>query len=315
MGRHALIAAAAISLLARSALADGSALRPSVGFRDCATDSIGEASFLQALALELDVRSLRGNDRSQDPRIDVHFYCDASALIRIGRNADAIERRVRFDDVSRPQRARAVALVVAELFRTQGAALAAAEASAPAESAMPRAEGDPTRDAGPAELGGARPLFRIGVAARAAVAGPGSLFGGNVGANLGFLYLQGDLLLARRTVPSGTIVSGVAALRAGRTFALVRPRPFELRGGASLAAGGTWAVGDSRAAGTIAEEVVLPYVDFRLEVVGCLRASPAFAPDVVLYAGRAAGILARADSQETQATGGWFAGAEVGLRF
>lgn len=315
MGRHALIAAAAISLIARSALAEGSALRPSVGFRDCATDSIGEASFLQALALELDVRSLRANERDQDARIDVHFYCDASALIRIGRNADAIERRVRFDDVSRPQRARAVALVVAELFRTQGAAFSTAEASAPAVSTTPQLDRDRARDARTAAAGGARPLFRVGAAARAAVGGPGNLFGGNVGANFGFIYLQGDLLLGRRTVRSGTIGSGVAALRAGRTFALVPPRRLELRGGASLAAGGTWAVGDSRDARTIAQEVILPYVDFRLEVVGCLRASPAFEPDVVLYAGRAAGILARADSQETHATGGWFAGAEVGVRF
>jgi hypothetical protein len=140
-------------------------------------------------------------------------------------------------------------------------------------------------------------------------------YGVGLGVDWPSLRLQGEALFARKTRSRGTISSGVAAARAGHPLKLVSDGAFELEGRLSAALGATWATGNSAVVGTVVQDVLMPYADVRLGLAAVLPLLPAFHPDLELYGGRAAGILARADGEVAQATGGWFAGLELGASF
>ena len=84
---------------------------------DCADEPLGKVAFLRALALELGRAQLReGNTDSA--QIVVSYQCDGSARVRLRMAGDLErERELRLDDVAQRERARTLALAVAELGR------------------------------------------------------------------------------------------------------------------------------------------------------------------------------------------------------
>jgi hypothetical protein len=362
VGKHPLIVALATSLVGLSVRAAPPAREPiDLTFSDCESDPIGEPSFRQALRLELDQelaqRAVRTSAVSgaPGPLIEVRFRCDGVALIRIQLPGGSSQRRVRFDDVAKGERARALALVVAEQYRSQGNSqqfpvepppedhtssesteatpgpARAPEAPEPTSAATPAA---PARRAPPAVSAGpippdtgiepeplpppartARPRLRGTATLRTALGEVGVHYGGSLGIDLHVVRLGLEALFARETRARGAISSGVVALRVGRGVPFLRAGPFELSGVLSAAVGATWAVGQSEVVGSVVRDVLMPYGDARLGLESALHVDGELTPELGLYAGRAAGILARADGETTQATGGWFAGAEAGVSF
>ena len=143
----------------------------------------------------------------------------------------------------------------------------------------------------------------------------GTHYGGSLGLDFRLFRLAAEALFSRETRARGAISSGVVALRVARGVPFVRGGPFELQAALSAAIGATWAVGQSEVVGTVVRDVLMPYGDARLGLLTVVHADTNLEPELELYAGRAAGILARADGEPTQATGGWFAGVEAGLSF
>lgn len=353
--------ALATSLVALPALAaDSGRDAIDLTFQDCDSDPIGELSFRQALGLELDQdvvpRTARasGSADSSPAQVEVRFRCDGVALIRIQLESGSSQRRVRFDDVAKGERARALALVVAEQYRSQGSVQqfpveasdrpssdsadgakppagssespAAAQGAPPPDALPPRvpvaeAPANDAQDAGVEpepereKRRSGQPRVRGVATLRTALGEVGTHYGGGLGLDFHVLRLSLETLFARETRSRGAISSGVVALRVARAVPLTSAGVFELEGVLSAAAGVTWAVGQSDVAGSVVRDVLMPYGDARLGLVAALRVDGELEPELGLYAGRAAGILARADGQPTQATGGWFAGAEAGVSF
>jgi hypothetical protein len=363
VGKHPLIVALATSLVGLSVRAAPPAREPiDLTFQDCESDPIGEPSFRQALRLELDQELAQRATRAgvvagtPGPQIEVRFRCDGLALIRIQLQSGSSQRRIRFDDVAKAERARALALVVAEQYRSQ-ASTQQFPAEAPAEdhagnegaegtpsaprppeatepARAPAPEGPPRRppaaaavpgpippDAGvepeppPAPGRKERPRLRGAATLRTALDGVGVHYGGSLGIDVHVVRLGVEALFARETRARGAISSGVVALRVGRCVPFLHAGPVELSGVLSAAVGATWAVGQSEVVGSVVRDVLMPYGDARLGLEIALHVDGELAPELGLYAGRAAGILARADGEATQATGGWFAGVEAGVSF
>jgi hypothetical protein len=359
VGKQPLIALLATLLVASVARAAEPMRGPvEVAFQDCDTDPIGEPSFLQALGLELDQDldkySPRPGAEASSPKIDVKFRCDGLALIRIQLEGNSSQRRVRFSDVARAERARALALVVAELYRSgsQGnpppaegsdkafpesgdtasaakppekpaAPEVSAQASAPPPG-LPRASSNGSANAPPdagvdAQEHGARsktrPRVRVAATLRTSLGEVGTHYGGSLGLDFHLFRLAAETLFSRETRSRGAISSGVAAVRVARGLTFAHAGPFELEATLSAAIGATWAVGHSDVVGTVVRDVLMPYGDARLGLLTVVHADSELEPEMELYAGRAAGILARADGESTQATGGWFAGVEAGISF
>lgn len=351
MGKHSLSVALAALLAAGTARGASSVDAPvSVAFQDCEPDPLGDVAFLLALGVELDQNPMRDRDDDSPAPIDVQFRCDGVALIRIRLDGASTERAVRFDDVSRAERPRALALVVAELYRSVQAARLAAGAASDSRAAgssaggqvqesLPAVEARPTsksaprtpplpvgpsgatesadggvRDSEPGLSRWQRARPRVSAGMRSVLDG-GLHYGVGLGVELPLLRLQAEALFARTTRARGTISSGIAAARAGHQLRLISDGALDLHAVVSAALGATWATGESRVVGTIVREVLIPYADARFGLAAALPRFPALHPDLELYGGRAAGILARADGEPTQATGGWFAGLELGASF
>jgi hypothetical protein len=327
-----------------------------VAFQDCDSEPIGEPAFFQALGLELDqeleVHSPRSGAEGPTPNIDVKFRCDGLALIRIQLETSSTQRRVRFSDVAKAERARALALVVAELYRSgsqspspadsndrafpdpaeAAPAAKAPDAAAAVENASPPSappkraatNGNDATPSAPSDAGVAgrapkrpstRPRIRAAATLRTSIAEEGTHYGGGLGVDFHFLRLGAETLFSRETRARGAISTGIAAVRVARGVSLLHAGAFELQGALSAAIGATWAVGDSSVVGSVVRDVLLPYGDARLGLLLLVHAESDLEPELELYAGRAAGILARADGETTQETGGWFAGVEAGLSF
>jgi hypothetical protein len=88
----------------------------SVAFRDCESEPLGKQAFVKALALELGRRQLR-EASLESAGITVSYRCDGVARVRVVLGAIDVDREVRVDDVTSRERARALALAVAELTR------------------------------------------------------------------------------------------------------------------------------------------------------------------------------------------------------
>lgn len=113
----------------------------SVAFSDCESEPLGKAAFLRVLSLELGRRALReGNIDAA--AIGVNYRCDGVARVHIVLPPVDVERDVRIDDVPARERARALALAVAELARGGEPAASSSEVhnETSASSAAPASE-------------------------------------------------------------------------------------------------------------------------------------------------------------------------------
>lgn len=331
MGQAPVILALALLFVPSLAKAlEASQSGVSVDFRDCAKNPVGRSVFFSALALELPPAEHGPTE------IDVSLACDDIAEIRIRVGAVERARAVSFDDVPSDQRARALALVVAELFRSAADEIggtthndAAAAGTTPGAAAAVKA-GKATPPPAAANRGappvvaaesGSASAARVSSAARGlrAVMGAslrvvphGPLWGLDGGIEHGPLCAQAEVWLARSVVERGSITSGIAALRAGPRLAFLRAGRVTSAFGVSVGGGVTWSVGASTIPGTFVQEVLKPYVDARLELMTSIDVSEQLKPDISLFAGRASGINAESDGQIEQSTGGWFAGLRLG---
>jgi hypothetical protein len=363
VGRHSLIAFFVVLLGAAPAWS-AEPSEDSVVFHDSESDPLGESAFLRALGHELGVDLVRPNGGSP-PDIEVRFRCDSRAIIRIRLANGSVERTVRFADVAKRERARALALVVAELARSSSQNGAPSDSSSPEPSdgegnssarpgepndaaarpnaepkeapARPNAEpkeaaarpnAEPKeaapplpaepKDTGPSETSPKSTRssrFRAGVTARAALGNSAKHFGVDLGLDLPLFRIQGETLFARESRARGSITSGIAALRLGHDVRFAHAGMLSAQAGLSVAAGATWAVGQSEVPWSVVRDVLMPYFDARFEATALWQVSAHFEPYLELYTGRAAGIVATADGETTQSTGGWFAGIDLGSRF
>lgn len=333
MGNSALIALSVVCCASTARATTPVDASPGVVFEDCKEAPLGTAAFLRALGVELGNSATPSNDRDA-PRIAVTFGCNGVARIRISVGQSSEERDVRLDDVPSSERPRALALVIAELVQSRVATSweappqAATRGRTPAASAGADDPRSPRRplDAqqavdspeptGPAAAEAKQPKFRYwcGIAARLSSGGGNPSYGGQAAVDRGAYRIQADALFAHARVSRGFINAGLAALRLRRALPLLASPNIEFELGVSGALGATWAVGASDVPGTIVKRVLLPYADARVGAALVLSPVPDFASGFELYAGRAAGLLSRADGVATLAVGGWFIGLEAGIR-
>ncbi|MGC4086659.1 MAG: hypothetical protein QM756_01945 [Polyangiaceae bacterium] len=337
MGKLALSVLWVGLLLAPAAAADPDL---SVAFVDCDVDPLGKQAVLRALALELGRSGVR--DSSPDnANIALRYRCDGSASVLIRRTNSALERELRVDDVPARERARALALAVAELARAAedpsssvgaatpvddgGSVPAATESTKPA----PRSEATPKApsaapDTTPSDGLGAAPSEpaptdsnALGVFASGALRlnfdALGLHYGGALGLDWRHFRAQVEASWARTSVPRGSITSGVLTARFGRAVPLLTLGKLQAGAALSGSAGINWATGDSSVVGTRVRRVLMPYADARLSLWATGRSRSSFTPLCEVFAGRAAGIVATADAESVIATGGWFSGVELGL--
>lgn len=321
-----------------------------VSFSDCESEPLGKQSFLKVLALELGRPQLR--EAAPDiAAVSLSYRCDGSARVHIRLASPELERELRVDDVALPERARALALAVAELARggepaSSSPAPAADSESAPTSSAAPKAGSDqpkskakrPSPSAEPARRdsdrasGSASPASDAGepvdrrpvderarlrallaVGARLSLDVTGYCYGGAIGLDYASFRFLVEGCGSVANVPRGTITSGIAAARVARAQPIVRLGAVELGVELSGAAGVNWAAGSSNVVETHVRRVLMPYADARLGVFATSSSRGHFTPLLQLYGGRALGIVANADGEAAAATGGWFTGAELGL--
>lgn len=336
MGRFTLSALFGLCIWTHPARAADPLQGVAVSFRDCASEPVGTNSFLAALALELDLRALpRDGAVAAAPEIDVDWRCEEGARIRIRLQGRNLERVVGFADVPQRQRARALALVVAELFRadevngsgreSNAAPLSASSgAGRPGRTVLPLQysaenaaldEGEAVSHDATRERANATLRFRLAALTRASSPLGAEHWGAAFGAERRGLRLQLEFLLARSNVARGSLSTGVSALRIAESTQLVQFGPLALRVGASVACGVTWAVGHSEVPGTIVRDVLQPYADAQLEFATRFPFVGRFEPELMFVGGPALGIRALADSRRAQATGGWGGGMAVGALF
>lgn len=318
-----------------------------VAFSDCEAEPLGKQAFLKVLALELGRPKLR-EAPPEAAAVSLDYRCDGTARVRMRLRSPELERQLRVDDVAIPERARALALAVAELARggepssskpesepdsgpPSGAPKPASdEPAAPAKRPAPRP--DAARSEGPravvaperagdsAEPGGderaaerVRLRALLAAGARLNLDVRGYCYGGMFGLDYAAFRLLLEGCGAVTSVTRGTITTGVAAARVGRAQPIARLGAVAFGVEISGAAGVNWAVGNSTVVNTHVRRVLMPYADARLGLFATSSARAPFTPLVQVYGGRALGIVSNADGEAAAATGGWFTGAELGL--
>jgi hypothetical protein len=117
-----------------------------VSLTGCPSAPISASAFVSAIALELGLRERPRFSRSSAlAEISVQVDCAAKASIRIHIDGQSEQRDVRIDDVPVADRARVLALVVAELVRSSAAnTTAAPEKNEEGASAIPAEPRGPT---------------------------------------------------------------------------------------------------------------------------------------------------------------------------
>ncbi|MFZ5891062.1 MAG: hypothetical protein ACOY0T_08425 [Myxococcota bacterium] len=100
-----------------------------VAFSDCDSEPLGKQAFLKVLALELGRGPVRESS-GEAASISVSYRCDGVARVHISMTPD-VERELRVDDVGSRERARALALAIAELARGGEPAASQATSAAP----------------------------------------------------------------------------------------------------------------------------------------------------------------------------------------
>ena len=315
-----------------------------VAFTDCDEEPLGKQAFLRALMLELGRRQLRDSS-PEEAAISVTYRCDGTAHVRVALALPEVDREFRVDDVAVRERARALALVVAELARGGEPATSKPPGGDDAEpepspSAPPDAAADAARrkPKPPPEKPSKKPLrssekrpddgvsagkenraappswaVLLAADARLNLDATSYCYGGKVGLDYDAFRLALEGCGGFTSVARGTITSGIGAVRVGRAQPLLRLGVVQLGLHLGVAAGVNWAIGKSSIVNTHVRRALMPYADGRLGLFATARARTPFTPLVELYGGRAVGIVSNADGEQATATGGWFAGLELGL--
>jgi hypothetical protein len=338
-----LIAAAALLSTTRVCGAPPAEQPLSVAINECSTMPIGATEFLAALEVELELLQRPVLTRvDAAAAITVSIDCGGTARIRttIGGTKD---RRIRLDDVPVRDRARALALVVAELLRSgnridpgtenadgsssrQAERAKAADRVGSAISAVSPGNRR-SRDASERDLDalpegsdaadrrgeGLKPWVAVSIRRSLDVAN--LTLGGSAGLDFRRSRVLAEVGLAHANRARGRITSGIGDVRYRHAVPLTQTGTLAFDAALSAAAGVCWAEGDSEVVGVVVRRVLAPYADVRLELSLELRLAARIAPELGLYAGRAAGLLATDRGEGVLSSGGWFLGTSVGSTF
>jgi hypothetical protein len=340
-----LIAAALLLSTARvrGAPPDGQPL--SVAITECSTMPIGATEFLSALEVELELPRRPLLTRVDAPAaITVGIDCSGRAWIRTTVNGTK-ERRIRLDDVPVRDRARALALVVAELLRS-GTGLAgrthdadgsrprpqhaddlkAADPGGPpaaegsradrrSRDAFERDRGNPSKGSDTANREGDGLKLWVAASIRRSLDVGNATFSGGAGMDWRRSRLLAEVGFAHAERPRGRITSGIGDVRYRHAVRLTRAGILAFDAALSAAAGVCWAEGDSEVVGVVVRRVLSPYADARLELSLDVELAARIAPEIGVYAGRAAGLLATDAGRSVLSSGGWFLGTTIGSTF
>ena len=318
----------------------------------CAIDGLGDAELRAALASELSASSL-ALAPAEEPlaansvMVTVRLPC--APLTDLGLNANfagiAFERVVKLDELPRASRARALALVLAELLTefaepeladaapagptaTAAAPVAAkppeaappkvpekrrkrAAARQPETSAPSRADDDDVAELRHARRGTfeAPPRFGAGPELRAFFSGP-SLLGGRLHADWA-AFTVGIGVLARDSAVSSGMLSALIAQGTGavRLFTLGRADRTSLSLGPRIGLGYVTVTAQPTVPNVEARAVQEPYIDAAAFAEFGFHPLSGFRGGIMTELGYARGVVAMSDSTDVASYGGFFASA------
>jgi hypothetical protein len=293
-----------------------------VSLTECPRAPVGVTAFLAALELELDL-SQRPILSRNEARAGVAVRIDCGGRVSIRIDATEERREVRVDDVPAADRPRVIALVVAELVRT-----GSLHASGSPDPRDERGSAAPTRSKNAKETAFDAALEPnpgvplrdslkpwIGAWAHASVGAANAIYGGSAGIDWHRSRIQTELGLAYAERARGSITAGLAAGRYRHSVRLAASSKLALNAALSGAAGVTWATGASRTPGVVVRRVLCPYADGRVELALQLWLAERIVPELGVYSGGAAGLLATNQGQDVLSSGGWLLGIGIGSTF
>lgn len=325
-----------------------------LAIEDCPSGTLRLADAYQSAHLELEQAGIRTVDGESDAPVEAELTarvrCDrgveASLTLRIPNDTESASRFVSLDDVNPKDRPRLLGLALAELVRSDWGTLverSSAKEATPARAAKdPPTSADATRGAAATATrkstsSGAEPRSpdhapAAGTSASTEASGPNELaftadaivrwFTEDPGVTLGaaFGVARGrfsvglEAAVGRHVTARGTANYGFGAATLGAAVLHAVSTRTRFTFGPRLALGGTWATAESSQVDVEASGTGGLYADARLEAAGAVRLGSVELA-ARLDGGRATGLELEDRGIVVGATGGWFVGGALGLRF
>jgi hypothetical protein len=330
-------------LLARPALAEKAKRDVRLGITDCTPSALDLPAAYAAAALELGLGAAKRDAGSDEGGVELEaaLACEHGVKARLTlRTADSsAARTITLDDTNERDRARVLALALAELVRAEWRWVTTGksdDAEAPpgdqrltGADAHRESAGDAARnerdvaaknaaadDAADVPVGGERSADGLRLEAlgrvRALFEGRNLTYGGAAGVRWHRWSAGVEALFGTVRAKLGTATGGVADARvAFELLRLVRGR-FHLSAEPGVAAGATWLSGRAASPTVQVANATRWYADARLALRAELLLRP-LSPTLSLEGGRAAGFAATEGGRTVGATGGWFAGGALGV--
>jgi len=321
-----------------------------LAIEDCPGGTLKLADAYQAARLELEQAGIASAPREAGAsdaqgELTASLRCDrgveATLRLRVSGDPSSASRVISLNDANPKDRPRLLGLALAELVRSDWSDLVersrapAAGAAKPADAAPSRApaEAAPSvaasnrSSAGAAGDSGAREPSAAGAGgepsrlaltadalARWFTAAPAITLGAAFGLERGWFSVGIEGVAGHRTVTRGATNYGLGAATLGAAVLRAVSRRGRLTLGPKVALGGTWATGESSDTGVVASGTGGLYADARIEATGAVRVG-SIELGARLSGGRAAGLSLKDDGDVIGATGGWFLGGALGVRW
>ena len=326
-----------------------------LAIEDCPSGTLRLDDAYQAAHLELEqagIRSVDGeaNATPVQAELTARVRCDqgveASLTLRIPNDTESASRFVSLNDANPKDRPRLLGLALAELVRSDWSALV--ERSAAKEAAAAKAAKQPPADAGtPAAAAAAATgesksvatepssadrgeateassssesndtnglAFTADAIVRWFTVDPGITVGAAFGVERGRFSVGVEAAVGRHVTARGTADYGFGAATLGASVLRAVSKKGRFTLGPKLALGATWATGESSQNDVEANGTGHLYADARLEAAGAVRLG-SVELGARLDAGRATGLELTDRDAVIGATGGWFIGGALGMRF
>lgn len=321
-----------------------------LAIEDCPGGTLRLADAYQAARLELEqsgITSVQGDASASDAQgeLTASLRCDrgveATLRLRVHGDASSASRVVSLSDANPKDRARLIGLALAELVRSDWSDLVERKQAADASAAPAARDATPVvakpaaapaaatvtnpgatgRDAGTDGLPAAdaagdstRLAFTADALARWFTVAPVVTLGAAFGLERGWFSVGLEAVAGHRTVARGSTNYGLGALTLGAAVLRAVSRTGRLTLGPKVALGGTWATGESSHLDVVASGTGGLYADARLEGCAAVRLG-AVELGARVNGGRATGLSLTDGGAVIGATGGWFFGGALGVRW
>jgi hypothetical protein len=326
-----------------------------LAIEDCPSGTLRLADAYQAAHLELEQAGIRSVDAEASgtpvqaeltARVRCEQGVEASLTLRIPNDTESASRFVSLDDANPKDRPRLLGLALAELVRSDWATLverstakevaaakaakeppaplqepAAAPAAAAAKSSRAAPEADDVDRGGasgtrePSESQESSELaFTADAIVRWFTVSPGITVGAAFGLERGRFSVGVEAAVGRHVSERGSADYGFGAATLGAAVLRAVSNKSRFTLGPTLALGGTWATGESRQADVEVSGTGGLYADARLDAAGAVRLG-AVELGARVSGGRATGLELVDRGSIIGATGGWFVGGALGMRF